>query len=181
MEEGRGREFFLVEGDGVSFFELDDDVFRGIGGIFWVICSAIDDGWGGYAWVFEYFSFCGNVQEVAIDGEGSVAVFVFGYDDLILFCELDHVVSPFEVPLAPRGDNLDIGVEGVVSEFETDLVIAFSSGPVADGVGICVFSDFDLSFCDERSCDGGSEEVDSFVEGIGAEHGEDVFSDEFFT
>src|SRR2546428_3114282 len=40
-----------------------------------------------------------------------------------------------EVPLAPRGDHFDVGLEGIIGEFVPHLVIAFPGGAVRDRIG----------------------------------------------
>ena len=40
-----------------------------------------------------------------------------------------------EIPLAPRRDHLDVGLQRVVAELEAHLVVALAGGAVGDGVG----------------------------------------------
>jgi hypothetical protein len=68
----------------------------------------------------------------------------------------------------------------VIGEFETDLVIALAGGAVGDGVRPSASGDFHLFLGDQRAGDGGAEEIAAFVDGIGAEHGEDEIADELF-
>jgi hypothetical protein len=50
---------------------------------------------------------------------------------------------------------------------------------VRNGVGAGLAGDLDQPLGDQRAGDGGAEQVDAFVDGIGAEHREDEVADEF--
>ena len=69
-----------------------------------------------------------------IDGEGCLAAFVLGNRNLVLFGKVDKVGTRFEGPIAPRGDHLDVRVEGIGREFEADLIIALAGCAVSDCV-----------------------------------------------
>ena len=46
-------------------------------------------------------------------------------------------------------------------------------------IGAGLFGDLDLLLRDQRPRDGGAEQIDAFIERVGAEHREDVIADEF--
>ena len=46
-------------------------------------------------------------------------------------------------------------------------------------VGADFFGDLDLLLGDQRPGDGGAQQIDAFIERIGAEHGKDEIADEF--
>ncbi len=79
-------------------------------------------------------------------------------------------VAAGQVPLAPGGDDLDVGIERVVAELEAHLVVALAGGAVGDGVGADLAGDLDLALRDQRPGDRGAEQVDPLVERVGAEH-----------
>ena len=85
-----------------------------------------------------------------------------------------------QVPHAPGGDHLDVGLEGVVAQFEPDLIVALAGGAVGDRVGADFVGDLDLALGDQRPGDRGAEQVCALVQRVGAEHGEDEIADEFF-
>ena len=118
------------------------------------------------------------MQEVGVDREGGLAALVLGDGDLVLLGELEEFGAGGEVPLAPGGDDADLRVEGVGGELEADLVVALAGGAVGDGVGAGRCGDLDEALGDERAGDGGAEEVEALVLGVGAEHREDEVAHE---
>ena len=84
-----------------------------------------------------------------------------------------------QVPFPPGSDDLDVGLAGVVAEFEAYLVVALARGPVGNGVGPGFQRDLDLALGDQGAGDGGAEEVGPFM-GVGAEHGKHIVPREFF-
>ena len=50
---------------------------------------------------------------------------------------------------------------------------------MGNGISADLFGDFDLFLGDERTGDGGAEEIDALIDSVGAEHREDVIADEF--
>ena len=100
-----------------------------------------------------------------------------GGRDALVFQILDHVDPTLESKLfghAPRGDDLDVGLEGVGGEFEADLVVALAGGAVADGIRTLGDGDVDHALGDERPGDGGAEQVGALVDGVGLHHREDI-------
>ena len=95
------------------------------------------------------------------------------------FGEVDQVGAALEFPFAPGGDDLDVGVQRIGREFEAHLVIALAGGAMGDGIGAGLRGDLDQALGDQRPGDGGAEQIDAFIEGIGAEHREDEIADEF--
>ena len=51
---------------------------------------------------------------------------------------------------------------------------------MGDSVGTGLGGDLDLTFGDQRPRNGGAEEIDPFIDRIGAEHRKDEIADEFF-
>ena len=66
---------------------------------------------------------------------------------------------PLKVPLAPRRDDLDAGLERVIGELEAHLVVALAGGAVTDGVGADLARDLDLLLGDQRPRDRGAEQI----------------------
>ena len=120
------------------------------------------------------------MQKVGVDGERRLAFLVLGDGDLVIARELREFLAALEGPLAPGRDDLDAGLERVIAEFEADLVVALAGGAMADGVGARFARDLDLLLGDQRAGDGRAEQVDAFVDGVGAEHREDVVAHELF-
>ena len=97
----------------------------------------------------------------------------------MLLSEGEQIRAGFEIPVAPRGDDLDVRVQAVIAQLEPDLVIALAGGAVTDSVGADHVGNLDLALGDQRAGDGCAEQVDAFIDGVGAEHGEDEVADEF--
>ena len=98
----------------------------------------------------------------------------------MLFRIGEELLARGEVPLAPRRDHLDVGLQRVVAELEADLVVALAGRAVRHGVGACLARDFNLTFGDQRPGNRRTEKVLAFVDGVGAKHREHEVADEFF-
>ena len=66
----------------------------------------------------------------------------------------------------PGSDDLDAGLQSVESEFETDLIVAFSGTAVRDELAFLFLSHGDLGTGDDGTSERGAEEIDVFVDGI---------------
>ena len=93
--------------------------------------------------------------------------------------EFDQFRSRCKRPFPPGCDDADIGVECVSRQLEPHLVVAFAGRAVGHGVGPGFGRDLDKALGNQRSRDGGAEKIESFVNGIGAEHREHEVADEF--
>jgi hypothetical protein len=80
---------------------------------------------------------------------------------------------------APGRDNFDVGLERVIGELETYLVIALAGRAMGDGVGADFLRDLDLFFGDQRPRDRSAEQILALVERVGPEHRKHVVADEF--
>ena len=96
----------------------------------------------------------------------------------MLLCVLDQGLARIDVPLTPGRDDPDAGIVRVVAELEAHLVVALAGGTVGNRIGAGFARDLDLPPGDERPRDGGAEQVDALVDGVGPEHGEDVVAHE---
>lgn len=91
----------------------------------------------------------------------------------------EQLLAREQVPLAPRRDHLDVGLQRIGAEFEADLVVALAGGAVTDGVGTGFVDDVDQALGDQRPGDRGTEQVFALVHGVGTEHRKDEVADEF--
>ena len=94
--------------------------------------------------------------------------------------ELEQLGARGQLPLAPRRDHLDVGLQRVIGQLEADLVVALAGGAVGDGIGAGLQRDLDLMLGDQRPRDRGAEQVLALVERVGAEHREDEVPHELF-
>ena len=151
VELGQDRRWghgFTIDADGVAALETDFDIFGRVGRFFGADCALVNVVGGVDGGVFEDFAFGGSVQQVGINRTGRFAAFVLRDRDLVLFCEGQQLGAARQIPFAPRGDNLDVGVECIGGQLKTDLVIAFAGGAVGDRVGAGFFGDFHETFGD---------------------------------
>ena len=91
-----------------------------------------------------------------------------GGDGDSLLCRIvQQIISALEglVELwnAPRGDDLDGGLESIKGEFESNLVVAFAGATMGDVLAAFLLGDFDLSASDDGAGKGCTEQVDVFV------------------
>src|SRR5690349_16191307 len=83
----------------------------------------------------------------------------------------DQVTPSAEAPRPPRRDDHDAGLERVVRQLETYLVVALARRAVRDGGRADVAGDLDLALGDERPRDRCAEEIAGLVDGVGAQYG----------
>ena len=121
------------------------------------------------------------MQQVGVDGKRGLAPFVLCDRDLMLLGEFDQLGARREVPFAPRGDHLHVGLEGVVGELEPHLIVAFAGGAVRNRIGTDLLGDLDLLLRDQWPRNRGTEEILAFIERIGAKHRKYIVADELFT
>ena len=178
-EKRRGRQRLAVDGDGIALLEADLDGRRLVGRVLRRNGALIDVSGRLDRRVFQHLAFGRGVQEIGVDREGRFAALVLGDRDLVLLGEVDQVGARGEVPFPPRRDDLDVGIERVIGELEAHLVIALAGGAMSDGVGAGLARDLDLPLGDQRARDGRAEEIDAFIERVGAEHREDEVAHEF--
>ena len=118
------------------------------------------------------------MQEVGVDRKRRLAAFVLGDRDLVLLREGEERAPGGEAPLAPRRDDLDVGLEGIGRELEAHLVVALAGRAVGDRVRPDLAGDVDEMFGDQGPSDRGAEQILTLVLGVGAEHREHVVADE---
>ena len=88
-------------------------------------------------------------------------------------------VREANLPLAPRRDHLDVGLQRIGRELEAHLVVALAGRAMGDRVGADLARDLDQPLGDQRPRDRGAEQIEAFVLGVGAEHREDEVAHEF--
>ena len=90
----------------------------------------------------------------------------------------ERVLAAPDVPLAPRGDDGQLGSEGGVGELEAHLIVALAGAAVRERVGADRARDVDLALGDERARHRGAEQVLATVDRARAEGRPDVVGDE---
>ena len=169
-----------VHGDGIALFEINGDIFRLVRSVFG--CDGqLEHALGRLVpRILQDAALEGNVQEVAVH-----RIRFLGRDidvDSVLGAVVHHRLPARELlaepRLAPRGDDLDVRLERVRGELETDLVVALAGRAVADCVRLVGARDFHHALGDQRAGDGCAEQVTGFVDRAGPEHGENEIARE---
>ena len=174
----RRGEFLAVDLLGNTLFKVDDHVFRGVGGLGKRLGHHGDLFRELVPRVFEDAALEADVQQIAVHavrlGGGG------GDRDAVLLRVFDEVHAAREIPLAPRGDDLDVRLHRIGGQLEADLVVALAGRAVADRVGAFGAGDFDQALADQGTGDGGAEQVVAFVDRVGLHHREDEVAGELF-
>ena len=53
----------------------------------------------------------------------------------MLLGKLDQLCAAGQIPFAPRGYDLDVGIQRIGAEFEAHLIVALTGRAMRDGVG----------------------------------------------
>ena len=174
------RQPATIDRNGVAAFKPDFNIFRGIGGGLGSDGAAEHKFFGFGPRVLEDFPFRRDMQQIGINRKRRFAPLVARDRDLLPVSIIEEPSARRQIPLAPRGDDFDIGGERVITKFEADLVVTFAGGAMSDRVGTDLSGDIDLAFGDQRPGDRCTEQVSAFVERVGAKHRKDEVADEFF-
>ncbi len=83
-----------------------------------------------------------------------------------------------EVPFPPGRDDLDIGLERVGGQLETNLVVALAGGPVRDRLSAVRCRRLDEAAGDDGTRQCRSHEVVPLVDGVGPDGRQHAFLDE---
>ncbi len=152
-EDGGRRHFLAINRDGVTAFKPDFDVLGCVWRVLRVNRALINIIGRFVGRVLQHFAFRGCVQQIGIDRKRSFAALVFGNWDLVFLGKFDQFGPARQIPLAPRGDHLDIRVQRVSREFKADLIVAFAGGAMGDRIGAFCGSNFDQTFGNQWTCD----------------------------
>ena len=131
--------------------------------------------------VFKHFALAGGVQQIGIDRKGSFAALVFRHRDLILLGVSDELFAALQIPFAPWRDNFNVRITSIITKLKAHLIIPLTSGAMAHGISTCLRRNFDLPFGNQRPRYGCAQQINTLIQRVGAEHGEDIIADEFLT
>ena len=121
------------------------------------------------------------MQQVGVHGVRGF-LFLGGeiHRDIALFAVRHQLLAGVQIPLPPRSDHLNARGQGVGTQLETHLVVALAGGAVGNGISTGFFGNFHQTLGNQRTGNGGAQQILTFINGIGAEHGEYVIAHEFF-
>ena len=144
-----------------------------VGGLLWAAGEAPHALFGCEIGVFQNPTLITDVQQIGIHGVGRPAFsFLEIHGDAVLVGISEELFAREQVPLSPWGDHFDIGHQGIGTELKAHLVVALASRPVADGVGMGFLRNFHQSLGNQGASNGGAQQVLTFVQSVGPEHGE---------
>ena len=119
------------------------------------------------------------MQQIGVDRKGRVVFFPGRNLDPVFLGIGNQVRATLEAPLPPGCDHRDVWLEGIVRDFKPHLVIAFAGCTMTHGISAYQIGDFDLALGDQGPGDRGAQQIDPFIERIGAEHRKHIIADEF--
>ena len=158
--------------------EIDGDHRRRVGCVLRADGALIDDLVGLDRRVFQDLPLGRRVQQVGIDAERCLAALIPGDRNLILLGELQQPRAAGQLPLTPRRDDLDVGLQRIIAELEANLVVALAGRAMCHRIGSDLFGNLDLPLRDQRPRDRRAQQILAFIESIGAEHREDEVAHE---
>mmetsp|Transcript_21646 Transcript_21646/g.36169 ORF Transcript_21646/g.36169 Transcript_21646/m.36169 type:complete len:344 (-) Transcript_21646:133-1164(-) len=180
-QQHRGGELLAVDRHGVALLELDLDV-RGLVGSLFGRHGAREHVVGGLRpGVLHDVALVGDVQQVGVHAVGGLVALTRRHLNALRLRVLDQARARVQIPDAPRGDALHIGLQCVVAQLEADLVVTLAGSAVADGIGADLLRDLYLPLSDQGACDGCAEEVRALVQRVHPEHRENVVAHELLT
>ena len=114
--------------------------------------------WRCHVWVLEDAGLVGAVGHVLVHAPW--LCLCLGDRDADFVGVVEKVVAAGEAVVefgnAPWGNDLDVGLEGVVAEFEADLIVTFAGATVGDGDAALALGDGDLATGDDGAGEGGA-------------------------
>ena len=154
-----------VDGDGLAGLKLDLGIGRGVGRVLGVLGhnpSVIERL---IPRVLQVTALDGATPQVVVDGIG-VIVGTLGNRHVVGVGIGDLVGTALQVPLANRGDNFELGVEGLDGSLEADLVVTLAGAAVGDVGRAKLVSDLDKLLGEQRARQGGEQRVLVLVHGV---------------
>mmetsp|Transcript_7376 Transcript_7376/g.20112 ORF Transcript_7376/g.20112 Transcript_7376/m.20112 type:complete len:469 (-) Transcript_7376:44-1450(-) len=166
----RGAQIDPVDGHRVSLLELNLNVLGLVRRVLRRDGSRIDLLLGLDPRVFQGQSLVGDVQQVGIHGVRRLAPLTLRHLQPLALRIGNQARPRVEVPLAPRRNHLDIRLEGIVAQLETDLIISLAGRTVRHRVGADLLGNLNLALGNQGPGNGRPQQVDALVRRIGAEH-----------
>ena len=147
-----------VDGDGLAGLKLNLGIRRGVGRVLGVlghnpgVIERLVPG------ILQVTALNGATPQVVVDGVG-VVVGTLGNRHVVGMCVGDLVGTALQVPLANRGDNLELGVEGLDGSLKTNLVVTLAGAAVSDVGRAKLVSDLDKLLGEQRAGQGGEQRI----------------------
>src|SRR6267378_6237093 len=177
VEQIDGAEFRTVEGNGSAGFESDFDFLGFVRSFFWRDDPLPHRFVRRVSGIFKLAAFVAKMPDVAI---AAVNIFFALLDGNVVLLRVGYgIFTGIDVPLAPGSNDLDVGRDGFVRQFETDLIVALAGAAVREAVGAELQRNFRLALGDDGPRHGSTEEIGVFVDRAGAERRPNVIAHKF--
>jgi hypothetical protein len=134
-QQGGGLRASPSMATGVAALEADGDDFGLVRRVFRRDRAHVDNVRRFDAGSSSTFALGRGVQQVRVDEKGASPRLSLAISMPCFSAKSISAVRGLEVPLAPRRDHLDVGLQRIIAELEADLVVALAGRAVADGVG----------------------------------------------
>ena len=154
-----------VDGDRLAGLKLDLGIGRGVRRVLGVLGhnpSVIERL---IPRVLQVTALDGATPQVVVDGVG-VVVGTLGNRHVVGVGIGDLVGTALQVPLANRGDNLELGVEGLDGGLKTDLVVTLAGAAVGDAGRAKLVGDLNKLLGKQRARQGGEQRILILVHGV---------------
>ena len=157
-----------VDGDGLAGLKLNLGIRRGIGRVLGIlghnpgVVERLVPG------ILQVAALNSTTPQVVVDGVG-VVVGTLGNRHVVGVGIGDLVGTALQIPLANRGDNLELGVEGLDGSLKTNLVVTLAGAAVGDVGRAKLVSDLDELLGKQRTRQGGEQWVLVLVHGVGGD------------
>ncbi len=83
------------------------------------------------------------MQQVRIHRKRRFAALVLGNRNLVFLSEIKQFRPAGQIPFPPRRDHLDIRVQRISGQFETNLIVALARRPMRHRIRTGFFGDLD--------------------------------------
>ncbi len=130
-EQIRGRKPLAIERDRVAALEIDHDITGLIGRRLRIERARIDVVRHLLRRVLQHLALRRGMQQIRVDGKWRLAALILRDGDLMLLGKGDERLARAKLPFPPRCDHGHIGLERVIAEFETHLVVALAGRRLA--------------------------------------------------
>ena len=147
-----------VDGDGLAGLKLNLGVGRGVRRVLGVlghnpgVVERLVPG------ILQVAALNGTTPQVVVDGIG-VVVGTLGNRHVVGVGVGDLIGTALKIPLANRGDNLKLGVEGLDGRLKTNLVVTLAGAAVSDVGRAKLVSDLDKLLGEQRAGQGGEQRI----------------------
>ena len=179
-KQGRRRHRFAVQRDAVALFKIDGDIFGRVWRIFGIDGARIDIIGRFIPRVLKHFAFGRGVQQVGVGRKRAFAALVLGHWNLVLFGPFDQPCPARQVPLTPRRNHLDVGVQRISRKFEPHLIIALARCAMRNRIRAGFGGNFDQPLGNERTGNRCAQQIVAFIPRIGAHHRKNEIAHKFF-